>query len=175
MYFSVNKLRYELRCWLPGLPPFCIAKHLLTLHPGRGILRRNVYDVLQAARVPEMFLRPSTSGPCSRDVPAPTYKRPVFQRCSCAHLQAARVPEMFLRPPTSGPCSRDVPAPVPRAKIPTMSALRRRECYARFLLHFSFLYTVIVGYKYVARPPPSLVLVTVHMCRTKSCRLPIGR
>ena len=111
MYFSVNKLRYELRCWLPGLPPFCVAKHLLTLHPGRGILRRNVYDVLQAACVPDVFLRPPTSGPSSRCVPAPTYKRPVFQMCSCAHQQAARVPDVFLRPPTSGPSSRCVPAP----------------------------------------------------------------
>ena len=52
-----------------------------------------------------------SSGPSSRCVPAPNYKRPEFQMCSCAHQQAARVPDVFLRPPTSGPSSRCVPAP----------------------------------------------------------------
>merc|ERR1740128_974068 len=77
-------------------------------HQERPVFQSCSCAHLQAARVPELFLRPPTSGPSSRVVPAPTYKWPVFQRCSCAHLQAARVPELFLRPPTSGPSSREV-------------------------------------------------------------------
>ena len=34
MYFSINKLRFELRCWLPGLPPFCVAKQTSYLRGG---------------------------------------------------------------------------------------------------------------------------------------------